>query len=142
MYNHPLGYNLYNLNNSKENVKIVKKVIVFESEKASLMYRTYWHDSDISVACCGSSLTNYQVNLLLSLGVNEIIVAFDRQYKEIGDEEFKKWTQKLINIHNKYKNLCQISFVFDKEHKLGYKMAPIDAGAEIFLQLFQERIFL
>lgn len=32
MYNHPLSFSLYNLNNSKENIKIIKKAIVFESE--------------------------------------------------------------------------------------------------------------
>mgnify|MGYP003294679593 CR=1 FL=1 len=32
-------------------------------------------DNDISVACCGSNLLSYQIELLLSLGVNEIIIA-------------------------------------------------------------------
>lgn len=32
LYNHPLGFNLYNLNNSKNNIKIIEKAIVFESE--------------------------------------------------------------------------------------------------------------
>jgi hypothetical protein len=30
MYNHPLGFNLYNINNSKDNIKNTKKVIIFE----------------------------------------------------------------------------------------------------------------
>lgn len=30
MYNHPLSFNLYNFNNSKENIKNIRKVIVFE----------------------------------------------------------------------------------------------------------------
>ena len=33
MYNHPLGFNLYNLNNSKNNIRKIKKVIVFERRK-------------------------------------------------------------------------------------------------------------
>ena len=32
LYNHPLSMNLYNLNNSKENIKKVKAAIIFESE--------------------------------------------------------------------------------------------------------------
>ena len=31
-YNHPLGMNLYNLNNSKDNIKTMGKAIIFESE--------------------------------------------------------------------------------------------------------------
>jgi hypothetical protein len=30
MYNHPLGFNLYNINFSKNNIRNIKKVIVFE----------------------------------------------------------------------------------------------------------------
>ena len=32
-YNHPLGMNLYNLNNSKDNIKLIKKAIVFEGKR-------------------------------------------------------------------------------------------------------------
>lgn len=32
LYNHPLSMNLYNLNNSKENIRKVKAAIIFESE--------------------------------------------------------------------------------------------------------------
>lgn len=34
LYNHPLGMNLYGLNWSKENIKTMKKAIVFESENS------------------------------------------------------------------------------------------------------------
>lgn len=143
MYNHPLGFNLYNLNNSKENIKILKKAIVYESEKSTLLHASYFGlDNDISVACCGSNFITYQAKLLLSLGVNEIIIAFDRQYQEIGDREYQLWTKKLIDIHNKYSKYCTISFMFDKERRLQYKASPIDQGPELFLQLFEERIFL
>ena len=79
MYNHPLGMNLYNLNNSKDAIKIIKKAIVFEGEKSTLLYKSYFGlDNDISVACCGSSLSAYQIQLLVEHGAEEIIVAFDR----------------------------------------------------------------
>lgn len=143
MYNHPLGFNLYNLNHSKDNIKIMKKAIVFESEKATLQYASYFgEDNDISVACCGSSLINYQVKLLLDLGVQEIIIGFDKQFKELGDDEFKRWTKKLTDIHKKYHNYASISFLFDKENLLGYKDSPTDKGKEVFLELFKRRIYL
>ena len=141
MYNHPLSFNLYNINTSKNNIKNIKKVIVFEGEKSCLLYGSYFGlDNDISVAACGSNLINYQVELLLSLGVQEIIIAFDRQYKEIGDEEWKKWTDKLYHIHDKYGSFIQISYLFDKEHILNYKSSPIDHGPDIFIKLFKNRI--
>jgi hypothetical protein len=42
LYNHPLGMNLYNLNKSKNNIKLMGKVIVFESEKSCLLYKSYF----------------------------------------------------------------------------------------------------
>ena len=103
MYNHPLGFNLYNLNYSKDNIKLLQKAIVFEGEKSPLLYASYFgEENDISVACCGSSLISYQVHLLLSLGVKEIIIAMDKQFQEIGDDEWIRLTNKLKSIHNKY----------------------------------------
>lgn len=143
MYNHPLSFNLYNINISKDNIRNIKKAIVFEGEKSTLLYGSYFGlENDISVASCGSNLINYQVYLLLSLGVEEIIIGFDRQYKDIGDDEWKKWTDKLYHINNKYHSLVQISFLFDKENVLGYKDSPIDKGKEAFLYLFRNRIVI
>lgn len=39
MYNHPLGFSLYNLNNSKDNIKSIKKAILFERRKKYIKIR-------------------------------------------------------------------------------------------------------
>lgn len=141
MFNHPLGFNLYNLNNSKDNIKQIKKAIIGEGEKFCLLYESYFgEESDITVACCGSSLTSYQVDLLLNLKVEEIIIAFDKQFEELQGEEWQKWVNKLKGFHNKYGNYVQISYMFDKKNLLGYKMSPIDRGPEIFMKMFKERV--
>ena len=144
MYNHPLSFALYNLNFSKENIKVFQKAVVFEAEKSCLKYASlFGAENDISVATCGSSLISYQVELLLSLGVKEIIVAFDRQYQAINDDEHKRWCKKLTDIHKKYSPKVHISFMFDKTCQLlGYKDSPIDNGIEVFEKLFKERITL
>lgn len=143
MYNHPLGFNLYGLNESKENIKTMKKVIVFESEKSVLLYESYFGiGNNLSVAVCGSSLSTYHFETLLECGASEIIIAFDRQYQEIGDIEFQRWTKHLIDISNKYSSKALISFMFDKESVLPYKASPIDCGKEKFLYLFKNRIIL
>ena len=86
MYNHPLGFNLYNINNSASRIQKLKKAIVFESEKSCLKYASYFDPRvDISVAICGNALNNYQVSLLLSLGVEEIVIALDKQYQQVGN---------------------------------------------------------
>lgn len=143
LYNHPIGLNLYGLNLAKNGIKQMKKAIIFEAEKSVLKYISYFGiDNDIAVATCGSSLSYPQVQLLLNLGVEEIIIAFDKQYPALNTEESKLWSNKLIKIHNKYKNECLISFMWDKQNLLGYKDSPIDCSKETFLQLFRERIIL
>ena len=143
LYNHPLGMNLYNFNNSKDNIKLMKKAIIFEGEKSCLLYQSYFGlENDISVACCGSSVSSYQIQMLIEAGAEEIIVAFDRQFQEIGDEEFKHLKTNLVRLRDKYKTFVLISFIFDKNMITGYKDSPIDCGPDTFLKLFKERIVL
>ena len=141
MYNHPLGFNLYNLNWSKDNIKNTKKVIIFESEKSCLKFASYFgKENDISVAVCGSSISNFQFQLLRNLEIEEMVIAFDRQYQKIGDEEYKGWTKKLLDLSKKFNNYCKVSFIFDTENKLNYKDAPIDLTPEIFIYLYKKRL--
>ena len=143
LYNHPLGMNLYNLNNSKDNIKLSRTAIVFESEKSCLKYASFFGmENDISVACCGSSISAYQVQMLLDAGAKEMVIAFDRQFQEIGDAEFKRLTDLLTKLNNKYKNYIDISIIFDKKMITGYKDAPIDESPDKFLKLWKERIKL
>jgi hypothetical protein len=141
LYNHPLGFNLYNLNYSKDNIKAMKKAIIFESEKSCLLYKSYFGvDNDISVACCGNNISAYQISLLKNLGVDEIVIAFDREGE---NDDKKKYISKFYRINDKFKNEVNISFIYDKDGKyLDYKDSPIDKGKEVFLKLFKERIII
>ena len=143
LYNHSLGMNLYNINNSQKNIRQAKCAIVFESEKSCLKYQSYFGiDGDISVACCGSNISMWQLQLLLDAGTTEMVIAFDRQFQQIGDDEWKHWTQHLMNINDKFKNYIKVSIIFDKNMITGYKAAPIDEGVDKFLQLWKERVRL
>ena len=141
LYSHPLSMNLYNLNKSKENIRKAKAAIVFESEKSCMKLQSFYgHDSDISVAVCGSSISSYHISLLQELGVTEIIIAFDRQFVEIGDDEFKRLKNKLIHINKRYGTKVRISAIFDKNMLTNYKDAPVDQSRQIFEKLLNERI--
>ena len=106
-------------------------------EKSCLLYQSYFGiNNDISVAVCGSNLTNYQVQLLKNLDVDEIVIAFDKQFKKIGDNEFKGWVKKLKDINKKFNSIISISFAFDKWNLLGYKDSPIDCRTWNFYATF------
>lgn len=141
LYSHPLSMNLYNLNNSKDNIQKLGVAILFESEKSTLQFQSFYTpEQDVSVACCGSNISNYQIELLQSVGAKEIIIALDRQFIQIGDNEFKQLKNKLINLYRKFGHQVKISAIFDKDMVTPYKSSPSDQGRNIFEQLLQHRI--
>lgn len=143
MYNHPLSFALYGLYQNKNNIKAVKKAFVFESEKSVMQYASmFGQENNIAVAICGSSFIQYQAWLLISLGVTEIIVALDKQYQELNDDEHKKLVKNLTNIHHKYGQYVTISYLFDKENILSYKASPTDEGKDKFLYLYKNKVNL
>lgn len=140
-YNHPLGMNLYNLNNSKDNIKQFGMAICFEAEKSCLKYQSYFGiENDISVACCGSNISAYQIQQLLDYDCKEVVIAFDRQWQEKNDDEYKHWIKNLEKLNDRYKNDINVSIIYDRNMLTGYKDSPIDCSKEIFLQLFKERV--
>ena len=139
-YPHALSFNLYGIHMNKENIKEQKKAIVFEGEKSVLKLDII--SNSCAVACCGSNLSSFQVDLLLSLGVEEVVVAFDKEYLESGDSLFEKQVAALKSIHTKYHDRVRISFMFDKFNRLGYKESPIDRGLETFAFLYERRFSL
>lgn len=135
--------NLYGLNWNKSVISSLRKAIVFESEKSVLLMGSYFGwESNCAVACCGSNISFYQMEELLKLNVEEMVIAFDRQFQAIGDNEFQKLKANLIKLKQRYKNYLNISFIFDKHMITGYKDSPIDDGADTFMTLFKERILV
>lgn len=143
MFNHPISFSLFGIYQNKDNIKRLKKAIVVEAEKSVMQYATmFGQENNICVAICGSSFIKYQAQILLDLGVEEIIIALDKQYKELNDDEFKKLVKNLKNIHLKYGHLTKISFIFDKENLLPYKASPTDEGKDVFLKLYKNKFSL
>lgn len=144
MYNHPLSVSLYGLYENQENIKRAKRVFVFEGEKSVLLYDSiFGSENNIAVACCGSSISNFQIELLLSLGVEEIIIAFDKEFEVINSPEHKRNVRSLIKLKEKIMGRSKVAFLFDTNNNLlGLKDSPIDKGRNTFLTLFQNRVII
>ena len=139
-YKHPLSLNLYGININKNAIKRNKMAIIFESEKSVLMLDSILGDSNISVASCGSNLNQNQINLLVrELGVNTIILAYDKEYDKI-DNVSNKYYEKLNKLCKKYSAYCQFYFLYDFDNLLEEKDSPIDKGYEVFCQLMKNKI--
>jgi hypothetical protein len=135
-YSHPLSLNLYGLNWNKDNIKRNGVCYICESEKACMQIESFSGDN-CAVACCGSNINKYQIDLLMRYcAPREIVVCFDNEEKKDEDKYF----QKLWNMCSKYKNYCSMSFIYDRQGISKLKDSPSDNGEKIFSQLLKERV--
>ena len=140
-YAHPLGYNLYGLNFVKENVKKYKTAIIAEGEKSCLQYSTmFGQDRNIVVATCGSSFHKYQLDLLLSCGVERVLIAFDNE-GETWEEKERYW-KKIKGICEKYKSFCTMGYVIDTQGLLQLKQSPFDCGKNVAEKLISKGVWI
>lgn len=141
MRNHPLGFNLYGLDKAKDRIKETGIAMVFESEKSVLQCINYLGTkSNIAVSMCGSTLSNYQFQLLRDAGAEKICIGIDKDYHILYDEDYFRILQKIDKMYNKYSGIADISFMFDVRGLTGYKCSPTDCGKEIFLELWVDRL--
>lgn len=133
---------LYGLFENKENIKKSKQAIVFEAEKSVLQLNTFYNGSAPAVALYGSNISSYQVDLLRKLGVNELIVALDKEYQ--NEHEYKIYLKVLTKKFKKFQSFFTISFVLDDFNStlLNYKDSPSDHGKETFEKLLRRRKIL
>lgn len=140
MYRHSLSLNLYGINKNKNDIKDLKTAIIFEGEKSILKYNDLY-DYNISVASCGSSLNLKQLHILVKqLNVQNVILAYDKEFTDFNTQDATTYYQKLKRICDKYKNYCNFYFLYDFHNLLDLKDSPIDKGKEVFEQLLKDRI--
>lgn len=119
------------------NIMKKDKVIVLESEKAPMQAESF------GVNCCtaigGHIISRSQARQIRSLGVKDIILAFD---EGIDEEDILAQCQQLSTNTPFY--TPQISYIFDRENKYlpkGSKCAPTDLGKKVLKGLMKDCLF-
>lgn len=125
-YNHPLGYALYGLYQNKETIKRKRKAMIVEGEKSCLFSDTFYGDDNFVVAICGSSMSKYQAELLLQLGIEEIIIAIDKEYIQVDTPEFTEYMNKVKKIGRHFTPYISTYHLTDTRGILGLKESPLD----------------
>ncbi len=144
MYNHMLGKNLFGLYENKETIRRTKKVLIVESEKAVMQCASYYGvDNCYCVATCGSSLSQDQINLIIRLGLTEVILGYDREFEGgLGDPDTEAYEQKLLKTIKPLTLYFNTYIIMDYNHLTGYKDSPTDCGKEILEKLMQQKIYV
>lgn len=141
LYSTPLSFYLFGLNNSGMNIRVVQKAVVYEGEKSCMkMDSILGPENNISVASFGMKFSRHQFEILKGMGVKEIIFAFDRQFKQVKDDEFYLLIDTYRKINNRFKDQgVELSFILDDELITSYKDSPIDKGYDVFATLYGKK---
>lgn len=142
-FSHDLGKNLYGLWLNKECIERKRKILLVESEKAVMQCASFFGlENNFALALCGSNLSKRQIELILELKPLEVIVGLDKQWQELGDDEYNAWQDKILKKFVKVLSpYCKTSVLWDTDNLLNYKDSPCDLGKDVFLKLFENREF-
>lgn len=136
-YNHPLGYALYGLYQNKENIKRRKKAMIVEGEKSCLFSDTLYGDNNFVVAICGSSMSKYQADLLLELGIEEVIIALDKEYFITESDGFEEYMNKVKKIGRLFAPYINTYHITDTRGYLNFKESPLDVSKEVLENIME-----
>jgi DNA primase len=137
---HPTSKILFGLDINKNSIQRLQTIILFEGEKSVMKMDSIYGENNISVAVSGRNLSKDHIALLMKYGIQNIILAFDRDYK--SHKEIEKELNEYTEIFKYAKNFFNISIIVDYDFVLEHKNAPIDQGKELFEQLMLKRIYL
>jgi len=150
IYTHSLNMNFYGLYQHKEAIKKYKKAIIVESEKSVMLAHEYYGNDALVIATCGFNISNWHRDILLNLGVEEIILGFDKDFDVLdfsnfneNDPEYKKFQRYLNRIYSlayKFTSYCRTYVLWDKFNKLQIKDSPYDRGKETLEFLMENKI--
>lgn len=126
--NYQKRLNLYGLYQNRKHIEEAKYIVVVEGEK-SVLKRDSRNDKTL-VALSGHTLLDEQIRIIISLDIDEVIIALD---KDIPIQESRFMCEKL----RKYK---KVSYIYDRWDILGDKDSPADATNKDYQFLFDNRI--
>lgn len=138
-YNHPSYSNLYGLHQNKKTIQRLKKAIVFESEKSVLQCETYFPNNNFSVALSGRNISQQQIDMLLELGIEELIIATDKMFKEIDTKLCEEDIKFIVRMGRRFSPYIRTYTLFDEIGLLEYKDSPSDRGKDVLIALMKNK---
>lgn len=107
-----------------------KEVIVVEGLKSVMKLAGWGYEN--AIAAETSRMNDSQINLLIKMGVKDVVIAFDKDVSY----------QSVIGLTAKLRKFANVYAVIDKEDLLQEKESPCDEGREVWERLYSARIRL
>lgn len=141
-YKFPTNMIMYGSWMNEDAIRRQRVCYLAEAEKSVLRLAEWLGvDNNPSLAMFGSTLSKYNRDYIVSLGVNEVILVADRDFEEYDTEEYYQWEEKMCALADKFKGFCKVSIMYDKDLKLGYKDNVCDGSKEYFDEMYERREF-
>jgi DNA primase len=127
-YFHDMGIldTLYGLSENRDAILDKNEIILFEGAKSVMLAET-WGVTN-AAAILTSHLNPYQLKILAKLSCR-VVFALDKDVLIREDENIRK-----------LKRLVTVEYLWDKDGLLEEKMAPVDAGRDVWEILYQGRL--
>ena len=129
---------MYGYDQNKAAIEKSRQVVLFESEKSVLKAPKYGIDNALAVF--GSNISKQHIQLLLELGVNDVVLCMDSDYKQVGDDEFKFFVVKMKKLVVKLKLFFNCSIVYNNQGYDMYKCNMMDIPYEQAMKLWESRV--
>ena len=128
---------LYGYDQNKANIEKSRQVLLFESEK-SILKADSWNIHN-ALAVFGSNISKRHIEMLLELGVNDVVLAFDSDYRQVGDDDFKFFVAKMRKLAGKLKPYFGVSIVYNNQGYDAYKCNIMDLPYDKAMTLYERR---
>jgi len=142
LYSYPSYFNLYGYWQNREYIKKIKKIILFEAEKSVHQVESMYGENNFSSSLMGSNISQAQVDMLINDGIEEVIIALDREYIDIDSPQGKSYQQKIIRMGLMMAQYMRVAVLVDTENRLKLKDSPSDQGQEVLEQLLKEKQYI
>ena len=129
---------LYGLDQNKAAIEKCRQVLLFESEK-SILKADSWHIHN-ALAVFGSNISKRHIEMLLELGVNDVVLCMDSDYRKVGDDDFQFFVAKMRKLAGKLRGYFNVSIIYNNQGYNGYKYSPVDFDRWQFDKLYESRV--
>lgn len=128
---------LYGIDQNKAAIEKSRQVLLFESEK-SILKADSWHINN-ALAVFGSNISKRHIELLLALGVNDVVICMDSDYRQVGDDDFKFFVAKMRKLAIKLMPYFSTSIVYNNQGYDAYKCNIMDLPYDKAMTLYERR---
>lgn len=135
----PVGKLLYGYFENQSKIKSTKIAVLVEGEKSVLKMESFYPNNNIALATYGRHITIDQLDLLIQLGINEAVIAYDKEYTTKQSEEYNQTLTDYKKIGKLLGSYFTVSFIMDEHDLLELKDSPLDRGIEKFEFLMKNR---